>query len=178
MVQQIFLYFGIRRYDDIKEITFGDVKVLSEGNFEVYVERSKTDQEGHGFGFHMTGERMRGFSIPEILAWYADSLDLKDSDYLFPRLRGAGKDSVVKIGHEFVGYSASAMHLKRFCMINGIPVLTMHSGRRGGATVAMEMGMTKTKIQVVSNWSSNTVEGYFYRLEPGVEFTEGLLQRL
>ena len=58
------------------------MKVLSEGNLEVYVGRSKTDQEGHGFVFHMTGEKMRGFSIPEVLAWYADSLDLKDSDFL------------------------------------------------------------------------------------------------
>ena len=43
LVQQLFLYFGMRRYDDIKEITYGDVKVLSEGNLEVYVKKSKTD---------------------------------------------------------------------------------------------------------------------------------------
>ena len=116
--------------------------------------------------------------LSEVLAWYADSLVLKDSDYLFPWLRGAGKDIVVKIGHEFVGYSASAMQLKRFFITNGIPVLMMHSGRRGGATVALEMGMMKTKFQVVRNWSSNAVDGYFYLLEPGVEFTEGLLRRL
>ena len=100
---------------------------------------------------HLTREKIRGFSIREVLAWYADSLDLKDSDYLFPRLRGAGKDSVVKIGHEFVGYSASAMQLTRFYMINGIPFLTMHSGRRGSATVAMEMGMVRFKIQACGN---------------------------
>merc|ERR1711895_170653 len=39
LVQQLFLYFGMRRYDDIKEITYGDVKFLSEGNLEVYVKR-------------------------------------------------------------------------------------------------------------------------------------------
>ena len=64
----------------IKEITYGDVKFLSEGNLEVYVKKSKTDQEGHGFVFHMTGEKMRGFSIPEVLAWYAESLGLRDGD--------------------------------------------------------------------------------------------------
>ena len=103
---------------------------------------------------------------------------MKDSDYLFPQLSGAGKDRIEKIGHQFVGYSASAMQLKRFFIANSIPVLTMHSGKRGSATVEMEMGMTKTKIQVVSNWSSNAVDGYFYPLEPGVEFMEGLLQEL
>ena len=39
LVQQLFLYFGMRRYDDIKEITYGDVKLLSEGNLEVYVKK-------------------------------------------------------------------------------------------------------------------------------------------
>ena len=39
-------------------------------------------------------------------------------------------------------------------MKNDIPVLTMHSGRRGGATVAVEMGMAKNVIQVVGSWSS------------------------
>ena len=43
MLPQMFLYFGMRWYDDIKEITLGDVKVLNEGNLEVYVWRSKTD---------------------------------------------------------------------------------------------------------------------------------------
>ena len=37
--------------DDILKITYGDVKFLSEGNLEVYVKKSKTDQEGHGFVF-------------------------------------------------------------------------------------------------------------------------------
>ena len=73
---------------------------------------------------------------------------------MFPRLRGAGKGKVVKIGHQYVCYSASAAQLKRFCAKNDIPVLTMHSGRRGGATVAVEMGMARNVIQVVGNWSS------------------------
>merc|ERR1712240_624679 len=111
LVQQLFLYFGMRRYDDIKEITYGDVKILKEGNLEIYVNKSKTDQEGHGFVFHMTGERMNGFSIPEVVVWYAESLGLRAGDYLIPRLRGEGKERVVKIGHENVSYSASAAQL-------------------------------------------------------------------
>ena len=178
LVQQLFLYFGMRRYDDIKEITYGDVKILKEGNLEIYVNKSKTDQEGHGFVFHMTGERMNGFSIPEVVVWYAESLGLRDGDYLFPRLRGAGKGRVAKIGHENVSYSASAAQLKRFCLRNDIPNLTMHSGRRGGVTVAVEMGLPRNKIQAVGNWSSGAVDGYYHPLEPGVEFTKGLLRRL
>ena len=88
------------------------------------------------------------------MAWYAESLRLRDGDYLFPQLRGAGKGKVVKIEHQYVCYSASAAHLKRFCAKNDIPVLTMHSGRRGGTTVAVEMGMARNVIQAVGSWSS------------------------
>ena len=61
LVQQMFLYFGMKCYDDIKQITIGDVKVLDRGDLEVYVRKSKTDREGKGSVFHMSGERMNGF---------------------------------------------------------------------------------------------------------------------
>ena len=175
LVQQLFLFFGMRRYDNIKEITYGDVKVLGEGNLEVYVRRSKTDQEGHGFVFHMTGEKLKDFSIPEVLMWYVKSLGLNDGDYLFPWLRGAGKGRVVKIGHKFVSYNTSALQLKMFCIKNDIPNLTMHSGRCGGVTAAVEMGMARNVIQAVGNWTSGAVDTYYHPFEPGIEFTEGLL---
>ena len=38
----------MRRYDDIKELTYRDGKVLSEGNLEVYVGKSKIDQKVMG----------------------------------------------------------------------------------------------------------------------------------
>ena len=54
-------------------------------------------------------------------------------------LCGAETGNVVAYGNLYIGYSSSALQLKRFCLINNIPLLTMHSGRRGGATVAMDM---------------------------------------
>ena len=81
----------MRRFDDIKEVTVGDVRVLDGGDLEVYVRQSKTDQEGKWSVFHMSGEMRNGFSIPDMLCWYIDSLDLRVTDYLFPRLGGAGK---------------------------------------------------------------------------------------
>ena len=105
-------------------------------------------------------------------------MGLKDGDYLFPQLRGAGKGRVVKIGREFVSYNASALQLKMFCIKNDIPNLTMHSSRRGGMTAAVEMGMARNVIQAVGNWTSGAVDTYYHPLEPGIEFTEGLLRRL
>ena len=107
--------------------------------------------------------------------WYVKSLGLNDGDYLVPWLRGAGKGRVVKIGHEFVSYNASALQLKMFCIKNDIPNLTMHSGRCGDVTAAVEMGMARNVIQAVGNWTSGAVDTYYHPLEPGIEFTEGLL---
>ena len=41
--------------------------VLDQGDLEFYVARSKTDQDGNGFVFHVSGERYQGFSILGVL---------------------------------------------------------------------------------------------------------------
>ena len=76
----------MRRFDDIKEVTVGDVRVLDGGDLEVYVRRSKMDQEGKWSVLHMSREIRNGFSIPDVLCWYINSLDLRVLYYLFPRL--------------------------------------------------------------------------------------------
>ena len=48
----------------MKEICVEDVTVLEEGDLEIFVARSKTNQEGLGFVFHVSGEKYKGFSIP------------------------------------------------------------------------------------------------------------------
>ena len=88
LVQQLFLYFGMRRFYNIKEVMVKDVKLLENGDLEVYIRRSKTDQEERGSVFHMSGAKLGGFSIPRVLCWYIGSMGLKRMDYLFPRFRG------------------------------------------------------------------------------------------
>ena len=46
LLQQLFLFFRMRRFDDIKELTVGDITVLDGGDLEVYVAKSKCDQGG------------------------------------------------------------------------------------------------------------------------------------
>ena len=125
----------------------------------------------------MTGERYKGFSIPEVLEWYLESTGLSGCDYLFPRFRN-DKGRVVTQGGYWIGYSSSALQLKNFCVKNQIPVLTMHSGRRGGVTLAVDVGIDKMSIQNIGNWSSNAVDGYFHPRRAGVKFSERALKRL
>ena len=46
LVMMILMFFGIKRFDDIKKLRVCDISVLRGGHLEFYVERSKTDQLG------------------------------------------------------------------------------------------------------------------------------------
>ena len=107
-----------------------------------------------------------------------DSVGLTDCDYLFPRFGNAGGGKIVVQGKYSVGYSTVAAQLKDFCRKNDIPVLTLHSGRRGGVTLAVECGIDKMTIKKVGNWSSEAVDGYYMPRRAGVNFTAKALKKL
>ena len=131
----------------------------------------------HGFVFHVTGEKFKGFSIPKVLNWYLDSTGLRGSDYLFPRFRYK-RGKVVTQGGYFISYSSSALQLKNFCVKNRIPVLTMHAGRRGGVTAAVDVGINRMNIKAVGNWLSDVVDSYYCPRRAGVKVTERLIKEL
>ena len=54
----------------------------------------------------------------------------------------------------------------------------MHSGRRGGATAAVDAGIDRFNIQAVGNWSSDVVDSYFCPRRAGVKFTSTLINKL
>ena len=178
LLHQLLSFFGMRRFDDLKEIRVEDVAVLEDGDLEIFVARSKTDQDGLGFVFHVSGQKYKGFSMPEVFRWYVDSVGLSDGDYLFPRFGNAGGGKIIAQGKHFVGYSTVAAQLKNFCLRNDIPVLTLHSGRRGGVTLAVECGIDKMTIKKVGNWTSEAVDGYFMPKKAGVDFTSKALRKL
>ena len=177
LMMMILMFFGMKRFDDIKQLRVCDIRVLNGGHLEFYVERSKTDQMGQDFVFHVTGENFRGFSIPKVLNWYLDSTGLRGSDYLFPRFRYE-KGKVIAQGGYFISYNSSALQLKNFCIKNRIPVLTMHSGRRGGVTAAVGVGVDRMSIKAVGNWSSDVVDSYYCPRRVGVNVTELMIKEL
>ena len=111
--------------------------------------------------------------MPEVFKWYVDSVGLSDCDYLFPRFGNSGGGKIVAQGEHMV-----AAQLKDFCLKNEIPVLTLHSGRRGGVTLAVECGIDKMTIKKVGNWSSEAVDGYFMQKKAGVSFTSRAIKKL
>ena len=57
-------------------------------------------------------------------------------------------------------------------------VLTMYSGRRGGAAAAVDAGIDRMNIQAVGNWSIDCVDSYYCPKREGVEFTSRLIKEL
>merc|ERR1711895_188293 len=77
LVMMLLFFFGMKRFDDIKKLRVCDINVLRGGHLEFYVTSSKTDQLANGFIFHVTGDKIRGFSIPKVLNWYLESVGLR-----------------------------------------------------------------------------------------------------
>ena len=177
LVMMLLLFFGMKRFDDIKKLRVCDINVLRGGHLEFYVNSSKTDQLANGFIFHVTGDKIKGFSIPKVLYWYLESVGLRGEDYLFPRFRYE-KGKVVAQSKYFISYSSCALQLRNFCLKCGIPPLTIHSGRRGGATAAVDAGIDRFNIKAVGNWSSDIVDSYFCPRRAGVKFTSTLINKL
>ena len=64
------MFFGMRRFDDLREVRAGDVAILEDGDLEIFVVRSKIDQDGLGFVFTYQERSIRGFQCRR----YSDSM--------------------------------------------------------------------------------------------------------
>ena len=54
-IMMLLLFFGMKRFDNVKRLRVCDINVLHGGYLKFYVESSKTDQMGKDFVFHVTG---------------------------------------------------------------------------------------------------------------------------
>ena len=61
LVMMILLFFGMKRYDDVKRLRVCYITVLQGGHLEFYVDSSKTDQLGKGFFFMLQGKSLEVF---------------------------------------------------------------------------------------------------------------------
>ena len=57
-------------------------------------------------------------------------------------------------------------------------MLTMHAGRRGGVTAAVDVGINRMNIKAVGNWSSDVVDSCYCPRRAGVKVTERLIKEL
>ena len=168
----------MKRFSDVAKLMVKDMSFMKDGLLEVLVRKSKTDQLGRGAKFYLSGEKVGGVCIPEIVKRYLKGLGLKGEDMMFPRMRYS-KGSVVAIKGLSVLYSSAAGQLKAEVESLGLNNISLHSGRIGGATARAVAGLNQEKLKAVGGWSSNASADLYMRMErPGIEFSAKMLQKL
>ena len=174
---QLFLFFGIKRFSDIAKLKVKDMSFVKDGSLEVLVRRSKTDQVGRGAKFYLSGKKVGGVCLPEILKWYLKGLGLEGEDMMFPRMRHS-KGKVVPIKGLSMSYGFTAGQLKAEVERLGLNIISLHSGRIGAATAGAVAGMNKEKLKACGGWSFNAVDLYVRMDKPDIEFSGKMPQRL
>ena len=134
----------------------------------------KTDVQGRGKGFRMSGSRTGGVSVAKILRWYVRSLGLRQEDYFFCKI---GRKSEV-LGSDFIKYQEARASFDREQEYHGIRGLTLHSGRVGAATEASEEGVSRDNIKKAGDWRSEAVDVYIKSKDQGKEVSRALVRAL
>jgi integrase len=139
---------AMRRAGELGALEWADVVDVSDREIKVCVRKSKTDQTGKGHDIYIeaTGEPtcpirlLRGYK-----AMCADT-----TGRVFRSTTGGPLSS-----------SAVSSVCRRVVAAAGLTAaVSSHSLRIGGATAAMEGGLSKEQIMAIGGWKSNSVERY------------------
>ena len=168
------LFFGVKRFSDLNKIKVKDLQFKKDGGVEVWVRASKTDAEGRGKVFRISGQEKGGVSVAKILVWYMKSLGLRSEDYFFCKLGRKGE----ALGSDFIKYHEARTMLEREQQYLGIHGLTLHSCRVGGATEASEEGVSRVRIKEAGGWKSDAVDLYIHSKNKGKEVSRALVNAL
>ena len=177
LVTQLFLFFGVKRFSDIATLKVKDVSFKTDGSLEVFFRKSKTDQVGRGASFFLSGKKVGGVFLPEMVRWYVGGLGLKGEEMLFPRMRHS-KGEVVPIKRLAVSYGSAAGQLKAKVKRLGLGNISLHSGRIGAATAGAMAGISREHLKACGGWKSDAVNLYIQVDKPGIAFSGKMLRRL
>ena len=77
-----------------------------------------------------------------------------------------------------VSYKAAAEQLKAEVKRLGLGNISLHSGRIGAATAGARAGMAREDLKACGGWRSDAVDGYIRVVEPGIVFTDKMLDKV
>lgn len=138
---------GMRRANELCNLRMEDV-TFREGMMMVKIRRQKNDQLGRGLTLFI--ERTHSASCPVMLMEEYLKLRGEDHGWLFLSVDGRQLST-----------AAVSSIVKRVADVAGVKGrFSSHSMRIGGATAAMEGGMTKEQIKAIGGWSGEAVERY------------------
>ena len=171
MIMKLFCFLGVKRFSDISQVRYRDVKFRDDGRVSVWMERSKTDKKKEGAEFVLTKKKVGKISVTKLVCWYKKSLgDVSEDSFFFPVFR---QGRVVE--DKAVSYNSARMQLNKERVALKLGKITWHSGRIGAATEAAKNRISRNVIIKSGRGKSSAVDIYMRVKELGVTVGDSLL---
>ena len=172
---QLVLFTGLKRFSDVNMIQVKDLEFKEDKSLVVWIKKSKTDQLSRGEKFVISGEKMmNGASVPDIVRWYLEAVQLEESAYVFCHI----DQRSVCHPDRFITYAEARRIMMREQVLIGMRRLSLHSGRIGGASEAAAAGAGRAAIMKAGGWRSSAVDSYIRPTEEGQEVSRRLVKKL
>ncbi len=159
-------FFGLLRRSELVGLRVGHVAEFPGGGIELFLPRSKTDQQGRGSRVFLAPLSGSGVPVARIVLRHlgmARSRGVADAAPLFARLeglsgwgRGLNKADFTRRLRQRLEELQSAVP----GLIFDLPSFSSHSLRKGGATAAADAGVNMVEIQQHGRWRSSAVLAY------------------
>jgi integrase len=150
---------AMRRAGELAAIMWEDITWEGDSNMRLRIRRSKTDQLGQGHDVFIEGSHSP--QCPVRLLRLLQAHTGLQRGRVFQSVTGAALTA-----------SAISSICKRMVAAAGLSArVSSHSLRIGGATAAMEGGLSKEQVMVIGGWQSNAVERYLRAREAAIEGT-------
>ena len=149
----VFCFFGLLRESEAMQLLSEDVKLVQIGTTQVVgilVRSSKTDQEGEGATVRLAGD---GTSIGCPVTWFKALKDVRQPSEAFFFHKLEGRPLAITTPYHVV---------KRVLKELGVDSsgFGSHSLRKGGATAAVQGGISVTGLKPHGRWKSDAVFTY------------------
>jgi hypothetical protein len=136
-----------------------DIMWEGDSNMRLRIRRSKMDQLGQGHDVFIEGSHSP--QCPVRLLRLLQAHTSLQRGRVFQLVTGAALTA-----------SAISLICKRMVAAAGLSARVLsHSLRIGGATAAMEGGLSKEQVMVIGGWQSNAIEWYLCAREAAIEGT-------
>jgi len=149
-------YCGAFRRSELSALRV-DLLKIERGNLEIYLPRSKTDQEGQGDTIYIERGASNDTCAVAIIERHIYASGLTDG----PLLRGINRHGHV-LPTGITGASMQRIMKGHISTILGLDpeLYGMHSLRAGFATQLDQSGVSLTEIMEAGRWKSNVVRRY------------------
>ena len=161
-------FHGLLRWSDISVLQVKHVRV-SRSAVHITIPRSKTDQVGQGSELVISASPDSSYCPVQLTRRYLAFFRTSEG-WMQPRQRAKSGPRGSRPAEQFrLSYSTSLADLRRLIQLTGRnpKEFSEHSGRRGGASLAHQEGLSWLDIKRMGRWRSDAASQKYVDVTPG-----------